>query len=110
MVSFGEYDAYVIVTLPDSVTAEALQIAGNAGGGFKVLRTTPLLSVAEAMTAMEKAGTIRPMPPAGRHMEPEEMNRTVERSPHLLRRDDISPFRGAIVVSCGGGKMPSSSV
>lgn len=57
--SFGDYDVYVVVSLPDNTSAEALQIAGYAGGGFKVLRTTPLLSVAEAMTAMQKAGALR---------------------------------------------------
>lgn len=57
--SFGEYDAFVVVDLPDNVSAEALQIAGAAGGGFKVLKTTPLLSVSEAMDAMARAGRIR---------------------------------------------------
>jgi len=57
--SLGGYDAIVILELPDNVSAEALQIAGVAGGGFKVLRTIPLLTVIEAMQAMEKAGALR---------------------------------------------------
>lgn len=57
--SFGEYDAFVVVDLPDNVSAEALQIAGAAGNGFKVLKTTPLLTATEAMEAMKKAGELR---------------------------------------------------
>lgn len=57
--SFGEYDAFVVVDLPDNVSAQALQIAGAAGNGFKVLKTTPLLTIAEAMEAMKKAGELR---------------------------------------------------
>ncbi len=57
--SFGDHDAVVVLELPDNVSAEALQIAGAAGGGFKVLRTTVLLTVAEAMEAMRKAGAVR---------------------------------------------------
>jgi uncharacterized protein with GYD domain len=57
--SLGEHDAIVILELPDNISAEALQIAGVAGGGFKVLRTIPLLTVSEAVQAMQKAGALR---------------------------------------------------
>jgi uncharacterized protein with GYD domain len=57
--SFGDRDAFVIVQLPDNVSAEALQIAGVAGGGFKVLQTIPLLTVSEAIRAMRKARELR---------------------------------------------------
>jgi len=57
--SFGDYDAVVVLALPDNVGAEALQIAGLAGGGFTVLKTTPLLTVSEAMEAMQQAGALR---------------------------------------------------
>lgn len=57
--SFGDFDAFVIVELPDNISAAAVQFAGLAGGGFKSLKTTPLLSVPAAMAAMKKAGELR---------------------------------------------------
>ncbi len=57
--SFGDCDAYAVVTLPDNVSAEALQIAGLAGAGFKSLKTTPLLTVDQVMEAAGKAGALR---------------------------------------------------
>ena len=57
--SVGDFDAFVIVELPDNISAAAVQFAGLAGGGFKSLRTTPLLSVEAAMEAMKKAGELR---------------------------------------------------
>lgn len=57
--SFGDYDAVVVVELPNDTSAEALQIAGLAGGGFKTLKTTSLLTTAQAQEAMKKAGELR---------------------------------------------------
>ena len=57
--SIGDVDAVVVVELPDNVSAAAVQIAGLAGGGFKSLKTTPLLSTEAAMQAMKKAGELR---------------------------------------------------
>ena len=57
--SVGDFDAFVIVELPDNISAAAVQFAGLAGGGFKSLKTTPLLSVEAAMAAMKKAGELR---------------------------------------------------
>jgi uncharacterized protein with GYD domain len=57
--SFGDCDAYAVVSLPDNVSAEALQIAGLAGAGFKSLKTTPLLTVDQVMEAAGKAGSLR---------------------------------------------------
>ena len=57
--SFGGCDAYVVISFPDNVTAEALQIAGLAGGGFKNVKTIPLLSVDQEMAAAAKAGALR---------------------------------------------------
>ena len=55
--SFGEYDAVVITQLPDNVAAAAFSMAIGAGGACKSIRTTPLLSVAEGMSAMKAAST-----------------------------------------------------
>jgi len=53
--AFGEYDVVLIVEMPDSVSAAAIAIAFAAGGACKSVKTTPLLSAAEAMEAMKKA-------------------------------------------------------
>ena len=57
--SFGEQDCYVVVSLPSNVSAQALQIAGLAGAGFKSLKTTPLLTVDQMMEAAGKAKNLR---------------------------------------------------
>ena len=57
--SFAACDAYVVISLPDNISAEALQIAGMAGGGFKSVRTIPLLTVDQQMEAAAKAGAFR---------------------------------------------------
>ena len=54
--SFGEYDVVAIAELPDNVSAAALSMAFAAGGSCNKVHTTPLLSPAEAMEAMKKAG------------------------------------------------------
>jgi uncharacterized protein with GYD domain len=53
--AFGDYDAVLVVQMPDNVSAAALSIAAAAGGSVKAIKTTPLLSSAEAVEAMKKA-------------------------------------------------------
>jgi uncharacterized protein with GYD domain len=55
--AFGEYDAVLITEFPDNVSAAAIALAFAAGGALKKSQTTPLLTAAEAMEAMRKAGT-----------------------------------------------------
>jgi uncharacterized protein with GYD domain len=55
--AFGEYDVILIVEMPDNVSAAAISMAFAAGGACKAVKTTPLLSTAEAVEAMKKAGT-----------------------------------------------------
>jgi uncharacterized protein with GYD domain len=55
--SFGDYDVTLIIEMPDNVSAAALALAAAAGGSLKSVKTTPLLSMDEAMAALEKAGT-----------------------------------------------------
>jgi|ERR1035441_662314 uncharacterized protein with GYD domain len=55
--SFGDYDIVSILEMPDNSSAAAFALAIGAGGACKSVKTTPLLSVAEAMAAMKKAGT-----------------------------------------------------
>jgi uncharacterized protein with GYD domain len=54
-VSFGEYDIVAFVEAPDNVSAAAMSLAFSAGGAVKSIKTTPLLTVDEAIAAMRKA-------------------------------------------------------
>jgi len=62
--SFGEYDVVAICEMPDNVSAAAFSLAASAGGGVKALKTTPLLTTAEMVEAMKKAGSAGYKPPA----------------------------------------------
>ena len=53
--AFGDYDVIVIAELPDNVSAAALAVAFAGGGACRNVKTTPLLSAAEAVEAMKKA-------------------------------------------------------
>ena len=55
--AFGEYDVVLIFQMPDNVNAAALAMAFAAGGACKAVRTTPLLTAAEAVEAMKKASS-----------------------------------------------------
>ena len=56
--SFGDYDAVFIGELPDNVTMAACSMAVSAAGTVSAFKTTPLLSMDEAMEAMKKAGAV----------------------------------------------------
>ncbi|HEV2306560.1 MAG TPA: GYD domain-containing protein [Candidatus Acidoferrales bacterium] len=53
--AFGDYDAVLITEMADNVTASAIAIAFAGGGACKSVRTTPLMSSAEAVEALKKA-------------------------------------------------------
>jgi uncharacterized protein with GYD domain len=63
--TFGEYDVVSIVQLPDDIAAAAVAMAASAGGGLRAIRTTTLLGVAEALEALDRAGTLGYEPPQG---------------------------------------------
>ena len=63
--AFGEYDAVVIVELPDNVSAAALAMAIGGSPGISSYKTTPLLTMDEAMQAMRKASGTGYRSPAG---------------------------------------------
>jgi uncharacterized protein with GYD domain len=63
--SFGEYDFIFIVQMPGNVDAAAFSLAAAAGGAVKSLKTTPLLTPAEGLEAIKKAGTSGYTPPKG---------------------------------------------
>jgi uncharacterized protein with GYD domain len=54
--SFGDYDAVAICEFPDNVSAAAFAMAASAGGAVRAFKTTPLMTPAEGMKAMKKAG------------------------------------------------------
>ena len=53
--AFGDYDAVLIAELPDNVAASAIAIAFAGGGACKSVKTTPLMSSAEAIEALKQA-------------------------------------------------------
>ena len=55
--AFGDYDVISLLEMPDNVSAAALSLAVGAGGMLKAVKTTPLLSTAEAIEAIKKAST-----------------------------------------------------
>jgi uncharacterized protein with GYD domain len=55
--TFGDYDLVGVLEMPDNASAAAFAIAVAAGGACKDVKTTPLLSIAEGMEAMKKAGS-----------------------------------------------------
>ena len=54
--AFGEYDVVGVIDMPDAIAAAAFGMAIAAGGACKHVKTTPLLSIAEGVKAMKKAG------------------------------------------------------
>jgi uncharacterized protein with GYD domain len=61
--SFGDYDFVIIVEGPGNVEAAAAVLSAFAGGAAIKLKTTPLLTVAQTITALEKAGNVQYRPP-----------------------------------------------
>ncbi len=55
--AFGDYDLIGVFDMPDNVSAAAFSVAIAAGGACKDVKTTPLLSIAEGLEAMKKAGS-----------------------------------------------------
>ena len=53
--TFGDYDVVVVVQMPTNVDATAIAMAFAAGGACKSVKTTPLLTIDEAVEAMKKA-------------------------------------------------------
>ena len=55
--SFGEYDAVVIVDMPDTISVAAFSMAVAAGGSCRSVKTTPLLTALEGIEAMKRAAS-----------------------------------------------------
>lgn len=54
--AFGPFDAVLISEMPDNVSAAAISLAFAAGGALRNCQTTTLLTTAETLDAMRKAG------------------------------------------------------
>lgn len=55
--AFGDYDLVAIVEMPTNVEAAAFSLAATAGGACRSVKTTPLMTTAEGIEALKKAGT-----------------------------------------------------
>src|SRR6476661_10046753 len=62
--AFGDFDVVAIVELPDDATAAAVSIATSAAGAIRQIKTTPLITAEDAVSALTKAKTIAYEPPA----------------------------------------------
>jgi uncharacterized protein with GYD domain len=61
--AFGDYDVILICDMPNNVGAAALSMAASAGGAVKAAKTTPLMTVSEAVEAMKRASGAGYQPP-----------------------------------------------
>jgi uncharacterized protein with GYD domain len=62
--AFGESDVVAILQMPDDVAAAGVSMAISAGGAVTAVKTSPLLTIEEGMTAMRKASTSGYRPPS----------------------------------------------
>ncbi len=61
--AFGEYDLVAVAEFPDNVSAAAFAISVAGAGSVKAFKTTPLMTMDEAVAAMTKAGSSTYIPP-----------------------------------------------
>ena len=55
--AFGDHDVVGIIEMPDNISAAAIAIAFAGGGACKSVKTTPLMTAAESIEALKKAGS-----------------------------------------------------
>jgi uncharacterized protein with GYD domain len=60
----GTNTVYVVAEIPDEVSVEALTMAVLAGGTVTAIKSTAILTAAEAMEAMKKASALGYRPPS----------------------------------------------
>ena len=65
---FGETDGFVLVELPDSLSAAAVAMTVLGSGRFKSFKTTEIFTAENAVEAMRRAGAVSAQyrPPAQR--------------------------------------------
>lgn len=57
--AFGAYDGYNLWEAPDNVSMAAVALAISGGGALRAFETTTLLSIDDAIEALQKAKQIR---------------------------------------------------
>ena len=63
--SFGDYDIVLIAEVPGNIEMAAMAMATASAGAVRSIKTTTLLTMAEGMSAMKKAGKSSYKPPKG---------------------------------------------
>jgi uncharacterized protein with GYD domain len=63
--TFGEYDGFTIIELPDNVSALAASLAASNPSTISKLKSTVIITMEEAMEAMKKAQGLTIAPPKG---------------------------------------------
>jgi uncharacterized protein with GYD domain len=63
--TYGDYDGFLIVDMPDNTSTLATVMAAFSAGGTAKLKTTVIVTVAEAMAAMKKASGLKLEQPKG---------------------------------------------
>ena len=53
--AFGDYDLVLIADFPNAEDAASFSLAATAGGSLKAIKTTPLLTVDQGISAMHRA-------------------------------------------------------
>ena len=61
--AFGDYDLVGVMHVPSNVEAAAFSLAATAGGSIKAIKTRPVMTIQEGISAMKKAGTAGYVPP-----------------------------------------------
>ncbi|HSR18765.1 MAG TPA: GYD domain-containing protein, partial [Ignavibacteriaceae bacterium] len=56
---FGDYDGVVIAEMPDNIASLTAAFASYSEGNLSAFKTTILISVKDAMIAMEKASAVK---------------------------------------------------
>jgi len=72
--TFGDCDIVWLIQMPDNISLAAFSFAVSAGGAVKSVKTTPLLTVEEAVESMKKAAEVEYQPP-GSYLHAVEQNR-----------------------------------
>jgi uncharacterized protein with GYD domain len=55
--ALGPFDVLAITEFPDNISAAAISLASAAGGAVSDIQTIPMLTAAQSVEAMRKAGT-----------------------------------------------------
>ena len=63
--TYGDYDGFLIVDMPDNTSTLATVMAAFSAGGTAKLKTTVIITVEEAMAAMRKASGLKLEQPKG---------------------------------------------